>query len=272
MTFDLGWQLIVELLILGSVAGFLAGLLGIGGGAMMVPFMIMVLSSKGMPAHHIVKMAIATSLATICFTSISSVRAHHRRGAVRWELVKWLAPGIVTGALVGAQVAKQLPSNALALLFAVFIGYSATQMFIDAKPKPTRQLPARAGMVGVGGVIGLMSSLVGAGGAFVSVPFMVACNVPIINAVATSAALGFPVALAGTLGYIIAGWSLHDMPPGTLGFLYLPALFTLAVASVLVAPLGARAAHRLNVRQLKRVFACLLFVLAAYMLYKGLAG
>ena len=272
MTFDLGWQLIVELLVLGCIAGFLAGLLGVGGGAMLVPFMILVLSLKAMPAQHIVKMAIATSLATICFTSVSSVRAHHRRGAVRWDLVRLLAPGIVIGGLVGAQIAKQLPPNALALLFAAFIGYSATQMFIDAKPKPTRQLPAPAGMVGVGTLIGAMSSLVGAGGAFVSVPFMVACNVPIINAVGTSAAIGFPVALAGTVGYIVAGWSLHDMPPGTLGYLYLPALLTLATASVVTAPLGARAAHRLDVRQLKRAFACLLYALATYMLYKAFTG
>ena len=272
MTFDLGWQLIVELLALGSIAGFLAGLLGVGGGAMLVPFMTLLMSYKGMPEQHVVKMAIATSLATICFTSVSSVRAHHRRGAVRWELVRLLAPGIVLGALVGAQIAKQLPSNVLALLFAAFIGFSALQMFTDKKPKPTRQLPQGTGLLAAGGVIGVLAALVGAGGAFISVPFMVACNLPVIQAVGTSAALGFPIALAGTVGYIIAGWSLHDMPPGTLGFLYVPALLTLASASVITAPLGARAAHRLNVQQLKRLFACLLCALAAYMLHKGLAG
>jgi uncharacterized protein len=270
VSFDLGWSLIVELLALGCVTGFLAGLLGVGGGAMLVPFMTILMSLKGMPEQHVVKMAIATSLATICFTSISSVRAHHRRGAVRWPLVRLLAPGIMLGALVGAQIAKVLPSKVLALLFAVFIGFSATQMFVDRKPRPTRQLPQGAGLFAAGGVIGTLSSLVGAGGAFISVPFMVACNLPIINAVATSAALGFPIALAGTVGYIVAGWSLHDMPRGTLGFLYLPALLTLAAATMTAAPWGARMAHRLDVRQLKRVFACLLFALAAYMLYKGL--
>lgn len=271
MSFDLGWMLIVELLGLGCIAGFLAGLLGVGGGAMLVPFMTILMSFKGMPEQHVVKMAIATSLATICFTSISSVRAHHRRGAVKWPLVRLLAPGIVLGALAGAQIAKLLPSKALALLFAAFIGYSATQMLRDSKPKPNRQLPRGAGLFAAGGLIGGLSSLVGAGGAFISVPFMVACNLPIINAVATSAALGFPIALAGTVGYIVAGWSLQDMPAGTLGFLYLPALLTLAASSVVAAPWGARAAHRLDVLQLKRVFACLLFGLAAYMLYKGLS-
>ena len=265
----LEWQLIAELLLLGSVAGFLAGLLGIGGGALLVPFMTWVLSSKQMPAQHIVKMAVATSLATICFTSLSSLRAHHRRGAVRWDVVRMLAPGIIVGSLFGAQVAMALPSAVLASLFAGFLAFSATQMLLDRKPEPTRQLPHGAALFGVGSGIGVISALVGAGGAFMSVPFMVACNVPVIGAVATSAALGLPIALAGTVGYVIAGWSLHDMPAGTLGFLYLPALFTLAAASVLAAPFGARAAHRMNVRQLKRAFACLLLSLGGYMLYES---
>jgi uncharacterized membrane protein YfcA len=231
MIFGLEWQLILELLLLGLFTGFLAGLLGIGGGMLLVPFMTILLAAKGMPEQYVVKIAIATSLATICFTSVSSVRSHHKRGAVRWDVVK---------------------------------------MLLDRKPKPTRQLPEGAGMVGSGAGIGLLSSLVGAGGGFISVPFMTWCNVPIHNAVATSAALGFPIALAGTVGYVVAGWTLHDMPYGTLGFIYLPALLLIAVASVLTAPLGVRTAHRLNVAQLKRAFAMLLYVLAVYMLYKGI--
>ncbi len=266
------WQLVLELLLLGGVAGFLAGLLGIGGGAMLVPFMTIVLSFKNMPPQHIVKMAVATSLATICFTSMASLRAHHQRGAVHWSVVRLLAPGIVLGALLGAQIAKALPAAALAMLFAVFLAFSAMQIFFDRKPKPGRLMPQGGALFGLGGVVGAISTLVGAGGAFMTVPIMVARNVPIINAVATSAALGFPIAVAGTAGYIIAGWSLHDMPPGAVGYLYLPALFTLAAASMLAAPWGARAAHRMNVRQLKRAFACLLLTLAGYMLVKGLGG
>jgi uncharacterized membrane protein YfcA len=269
MTGGLGAQLVLELLVLGCFTGFLAGLLGIGGGMLLVPFMTFLLSSKGMPAEHVVKMAIATSLATICFTSIASVRAHHQRGAVLWSVARVLAPGIVIGSLIGAQLAKALPSPVLALLFALFVGFSATQMLIDRKPKPSRQLPGTAGMLGAGGVIGLFAALVGAGGAFVSVPFMTWCNVKIHNAVATSAALGFPIAVAGTVGYMVAGWSLRDMPPGTIGYLYLPALVTISIASVLTAPFGARTAHRMDMRQLKRVFAVLLFGLAAYMVYKS---
>jgi len=270
MSLGLGWQLILELLLLGCISGFLAGLLGVGGGMMLVPFMTFLLTLKGFPEAHIVKMAVATSLATICFTSVSSVRAHHQRGAVRWDIVRLFAPGIVLGSLLGAQVAKALPSSGLALLFALFVGFSATQMFLDKKPQPTRQLPPGAGMFATGGAIGLLSALVGAGGAFVSVPFMTWCNVPIRTAVATSAALGFPIALAGTLGYVYAGWNLQDMPPGTLGFIYLPALAVIATASVTTAPLGARTAHRLDTVKLKRVFAVLLYGLASYMLYKGL--
>lgn len=266
----LGGLLIAELLLLGSVAGFLAGLLGVGGGMLMVPFITLLLSSKGFPADLVVKIAVATSLATICFTSISSVRAHQARGAVRWPIVRALAPGIVLGGLVGAQIAKALPGQALAALFAAFVGYSATRMLIERKPQPTRQLPGAVGLFGTGGAIGSVSSLVGAGGAFMSVPFMTRCNVPIHHAVGTAAALGFPIALAGTAGYVVAGWGLQGLPPGTLGFIYLPALAVISVASVLTAPLGARCAHALDRRQLQRVFAVMLYGLAAYMLSQAL--
>lgn len=268
----LGALLVAELLLLGSFAGFMAGLLGIGGGMLMVPFMTLLLTLEGFPAELTVKIAVATSLATICFTSISSVWAHQARGAVRWSIVKLLAPGIVVGSLLGAQLAKALPVQVLALLFAAFVSFSATQMLVGRRPEPTRQLPGGAGLFGAGGAIGLLSALVGAGGAFVSVPFMTRCNVPIHHAVGSSAALGFPIALAGTLGYVIAGRDLQGLPAGTLGFVYLPALVVISLASVITAPLGARAAHALDMRQLKKVFAAMLYGLAAYMLYKGLTA
>ncbi|WP_298928539.1 sulfite exporter TauE/SafE family protein [uncultured Ramlibacter sp.] len=261
-------QLIAELLLLGACTGFLAGLLGIGGGMLMVPFITFILTAKGYPAEHVVKMAVATSLATICFTSLSSVRAHHKRGAVLWPIVWVLAPGIVLGSLVGAQVAVALPGRVLSVLFAVFVAFSATQMFLDRKPKPTRTLPGRLGTFGMGWAIGMLSALVGAGGAFVSVPFMTWCNVKIHDAVGTSSALGFPIALAGTLGYIWAGQGLPQMPPGSLGYLYLPGLVVIALASMSTAPLGARTAHRMDIRPLKKVFALVLYVLAAYFLLR----
>jgi uncharacterized protein len=260
--------LILELALLGLGTGFLAGLLGIGGGMLMVPFLTFILSAKGFPQDYVVKMAVATSLATICFTSLSSVRAHHRRGAVLWHVAKLLAPGIVLGSLLGAQIAVALPGKVLSVLFALFVGFSATQMFLDRKPKPSRTLPGSAGMLGVGGLIGMLSALVGAGGAFVSVPFMTWCNVKIHNAVATSAALGFPIAMAGTLGYIWAGQGLPQMPPGSVGYLYLPGLLVISLASMTTAPLGARTAHGMDIRPLKKVFATVLYGLAAYFLLR----
>jgi uncharacterized membrane protein YfcA len=265
--------LIVQLAALGLVTGLLAGLLGIGGGMIMVPFITIILSNRSVAPDLAVKMAIATSMATIIFTSISSVRAHHQRGAVRWDLVKSLAPGIVLGGAIGSLgVFAMLKGAWLALVFAVFVSFSATQMFLNRKPKPTRQVPGAAGLVGAGSVIGFLSGLVGAGGGFVSVPFMTWCNIAIHNAVATSAALGFPIALANVAGYIISGQTVQNLPPHSIGYIWLPALAVIASCSVLTAPLGARAAHSLPVAQLKRVFASILYLLAAYMLYKGLSG
>jgi uncharacterized protein len=264
--------LVVELLTLGLCTGFLAGLLGIGGGMIMVPFLTYFMTARGASPDLAVKMAIATSMSTIIFTSISSVRAHHKRGAVRWDLVKGLAPGILLGALLASLgIFALLKGSSLAIFFALFVSFSATQMFLDKKPAPTRQMPGTAGQLAGGGVIGLLSGLVGAGGGFVSVPFMTWCNVPIHNAVATSAALGFPIALFNTFGYVLSGQSLTGLPEGSLGYVWLPALAIIAFASVFMAPVGAKAAHALPVRQLKRVFASVLYILAAYMLYKGLS-
>lgn len=262
-------SLILAFLVLGAGVGFAAGLLGIGGGMLTVPFITLLLAAKDFPQELIVHMAIATSLATIMFTSISSVRAHHKRGAVSWHIVKLLAPGILIGSWIGPWLGKQMNSSALAMFFGGFVALSATQMLLDKKPAATRELPKAPGMFGAGGVIGVLSGLVGAGGGFVSVPFMTWCNVKIHNAVATSAALGFPIALAGTLSNIYYGMSMPGLPPGSLGFIYLPALLVISLASVTTAPLGARTAHSLPVKSLKKIFALVLYGLAAYMVYKA---
>jgi uncharacterized membrane protein YfcA len=260
--------LIVAFAVIGTIAGFLAGLLGIGGGMIMVPFVTMILGAEGYPAEYTVKMAVATSLATIAFTSLSSVRAHHRRGAVLWPVVKVLAPGILVGSLLGAQLAHALPGKVLGVLFAGFIAFSATQMFLNRKPQPSRTLPGPLATFGVGNVIGVLSAVLGAGGAFVSVPFMTWCNIRIHEAVGTSSALGFPIALAGTLGYIWAGRALPQMPPGSIGYLYLPGLIVISAASMLMAPVGARTAHRMDIQPLKKAFAVVLYGLAAYFLLR----
>jgi uncharacterized membrane protein YfcA len=265
--------LAAALLALGLATGFLAGMLGIGGGMLQVPFMTIILSKKGVPAGMAIKMAIATSMATIVFTSLSSLRAHHRRGAVRWDLVRGIAPGIVGGGLLaGAGVFALIKGPQLAFVFALFLGVSALQMMLDRKPRPTRTMPGPLGQTAVGGVIGLVSGLLGAGGAFISAPFMTWCNVPMHTVVATSAALGFPVALASTAGYLISGWSLPAALPGAFGYLYLPALLIVSLASVSMAPLGARAAHATDVVQLKRRFAVVLFILAAYMVQRAFSA
>ena len=265
--------IIIELALLGVGTGFLAGLLGIGGGMIMVPFITIILSNRGVAPDLAVKMAIATSMATIIFTSISSVRAHHKRGAVRWDLVGRLAPGIIVGSIIGSLgVFSLLKGSYLAIFFALFVSFSATQMFLNKKPKPTRQMPGTAGQLVAGGFIGFLSGLVGAGGGFISVPFMTWCNVAIHSAVATSAALGFPIAVSNVLGYVISGQGVQGLPAGSFGYIWLPGLAVIAVCSFSTAPLGARAAHKLPVGNLKRVFASILYALAAYMLYKGLSN
>jgi uncharacterized membrane protein YfcA len=261
-------SLIAELVLLGTVTGFGAGLLGIGGAMIMVPFVTIVLSHRGFPAEYTVKMAVATSLATICFTSLSSMRAHHARGAVRWNIVALLAPGIIAGSILGAQLGVALPARWLGVLFGLFIAFSATQMILDRKPHASRTLPGPAGMFGAGGLIGIVSAIVGAGGAFISVPFMTWCNVKIHDAVGTSAALGFPIALAGSAGYAWAARDLPPMPPGTIGFIYIPALLAISAASVVLAPLGVRTAHRMDIRPLRRIFAFVLYALATYFILR----
>lgn len=238
----------------------------------MVPVITWILSQQGTDADLAVKVAIATSMATILFTSLSSVRAHARRGALRWDIVRRLAPGIVIGSLVSSlAVFSLLDGRVLAIVFALFVAFAATQMILNRLPSVGRDMPGAVGSTGVGGAIGFVSGLVGAGGGFVSVPVMTWCNVPIHTAIATSAALGFPIALANVLGYASSGLGSPGLPAGSVGYVWAPALAALAVSSLLTAPLGARTAHALPVGRLKQVFAAILYVLAVYMLLKGLA-
>jgi len=261
--------LVGAFLALGAIVGFLAGLLGLGGGMTMVPLLTFVFARQGFAPEHVVHMAVATATATILFTSLASMREHHRHRAILWPVVATLAPGIIVGSLVGPQVVAGMSSALLSAFFGVFVAAAATNILIDRKPKPTRELPGTFGLTMVGGGIGLISSMVGAGGAFLTVPFMTACNVPMRNCVATSAALGLPIAVAGTIGFVLAGIGQSGMPPYTMGYVYLPALLVIVAASVISAPFGARAAHRWPVRSLKRAFAFMLYALAAYMLSRA---
>jgi uncharacterized membrane protein YfcA len=195
------------------------------------------------------------------------MHAHHRHGAVIWPIVRAIAPGIVVGTVLGAQVAGRVPTRPLAIFFAAFITYVALQMILNVKPKPSRELPGAAGMFGVGSFIGLVSALVAIGGGSLSVPFMTWCNVKVHHAIGTSAAIGFPIALAGTVGYMIAGYDATGLPDGSLGFIYLPALAGTVIASMLAAPFGAQVAHSLPVATIRKVFAVVLILLSAKMLH-----
>lgn len=250
---------------LGAFAGLLAGLLGVGGGLVIVPVLTFIFTSQHLPEAHILHLALGTSLASIMFTSISSLRAHHGRGAVEWTVVRRISAGILIGTFCGSWVAAQLSTNFLKCFFVLFLYYVALQMLLNIKPRPHRQLPGWAGMSGVGGVIGCVSSLVGIGGGTMTVPFLVWCNVAIHRAIGTSAAVGFPIALAGAAGYMLNGLSA-TLPPHSLGFIYLPALVGVSVTSVLTAPLGARLAHSLPIDKLKKIFALLLIVMGTRML------
>ena len=254
-------------LAMGAIAGLLAGLLGIGGGLVIVPMLAFCFTWQGLDPRIIMHLALGTSMASIVFTSVSSFRAHHRRGAVHWEVVRRIAVGILTGTLIGSCFAARMSTNFLKGFFIVFLYYVAAQMITGKKPKPSRHLPGKAGMFGVGNLIGVVSSLVGIGGGALSVPFMIWCNVAVHRAIGTSAAIGFPIAIAGTLGYIYNGLAVVGAGPRMFGYIYVPALIGIALTSVFTAPLGARLAHSLPVARLKRTFAVLLLIVATRMLF-----
>ncbi len=253
-------------LAIGLAVGFLAGLLGIGGGMVMVPMLVFVFTAKGFPVEHMMHLALATALATIAFTSLSSVRAHHRHGGVDWAVARTMAPGILAGSLAAALAAGFIPTRPLAIFFTGFMFYAAAQMFVEIKPRAGRQLPGRAGLFAAGAGIGAISSVLAAGGAFLSIPFLAWCNLPLKRAIGTAAANGFPIAVAGTVGYVLQGSRAPDLPQWSLGYVYLPALLLIVAASMPMAPLGARLAHRLPVKRLRVVFALMLFALGLRML------
>jgi uncharacterized membrane protein YfcA len=257
---------IAMLLLCGTISGFLAGLLGIGGGMILVPFMILVFNHLNFDQGVIVHMAIASGMATILFTTTSAIWAHHKHGSINWSLVKSLSPGLVIGSLIGgSEIFEALNTSWLSLFFAVFIVYTSIQMIINKKPKPGRDLPGPLGLFSFGAFAGTLSSLLGAGGAFITVPFMLWCNVKPHEAMASSSGLGFPIAAAATIGYMYGSWNHPNLPPGSLGFVYVPAVACIVAVSVFTAPLGAKMARKLNVDQLKRIFGVMLFMLAAFM-------
>ena len=255
-------------LAIGVVAGFVAGLLGIGGGAVIVPMLVFAFTAQDVSPQHLLHMALATGIATIMFTSLSSMRAHHLHGSVDWKIARLMAPGMLAGAFAAALIAGLIPTRPLAVMFVMLMFYAATQILFDLRPKTTRELPGPAGILAAGSIIGAASSLLAAGGAFLSIPFLTWCNVPVRRAIGTAAANGFPIAVAGTAGYVAQGWRAEDLPSGSFGYVYLPALLFIALISMLTAPIGARLAHRWPVKRLRTVLALMLYAIAIRLLIR----
>lgn len=254
---------------LGAFAGTLAGLLGVGGGLVIVPVLVMIFTAQQMPASIIMHLAVGTSLATIVFTSLSSVYAHHRRAAVRWDLVRQLSPGIILGAFIGALLAEQISREMLQRGFALFEWLVALQMWLSLRAEAERALPGHLAMGATGSGIGLVSSLMGIGGGTLTVPFLSGHGVVMREAVATSAACGLPIAVAGAFGFVVSGWGDVRLPMSTSGYLYWPAWLGIVIASVLFAPLGSWLAHHLPGKALKRFFAIFLALLGLRMWLMG---
>lgn len=248
--------------LLGSLAGVLAGMLGVGGGLLIVPVLAVYYSALGVAAEEIMNLAIGTSLASIIFTSISSVRAHHQRGAVHWAAFRQMSPGILFGAALGAYTATLIDPQPMRWLFALFELAVAGQMLLSLRANPSRSLPGPGGMATSGGLIGWVSGLLGIGGGTLSVPFLVWCQTPMRQAVGTASALGLPIAIAGALGFVLLGLDHSRLPAHSLGYVHLPSLLGIVLASTLTAPIGAWLAHRLPVAALKKTFAILLIILA----------
>ena len=265
------WQIetIIMLLLAGSLTGFIAGLLGLGGGLLIVPVVLWALQMHGFGAsEHVQHLAVGTSFAVMVFTSFSSARAQHKKGAVDWQVFARMAPGMVVGVALGAVVARYLPNKGMQVFFAVFCAVIAFRSLMNIQPKPTHHLPGAKGLAAFGGLFGLLSSWIGIGGGSLSVPFLVSRNVPMHHAVGTSSALGWPVALVGSVGYLAAGWSSEHLPPGAWGFIYLPAVVILAAATLFFAPLGVKMSHKLPPAQLKKAFGILLLLIAIKMFWQ----
>ncbi len=257
-------------LMLGAIAGFLGGLFGIGGGTILVPVLFMLFEAQGFPAEHMMHLALGSSMGIIVFTALASAHKHHQHGAVNWPVVWRITPGILLGTALGALSAAAIPARGLGFVFALFVYFAAIQILLDLRPHSARQLPGARGLTAAGTFTGWISSLVSIGGGTVVIPFLIWCNVPLRHAIGTASAIGFPVAIGGTLGYIAIGLHLNTLPEPHLGYVYLPALLWVALASVATAPLGAKAAHRIQLGVLRKLFAVLLLGLATKLLLKVL--
>lgn len=257
----LAWYLVI-----GCVAGFCGGLLGIGGGLIVVPLLAMLFAAQPIAEPLVMPLALGTSLASIVFTSLSGIRAHHLRGAVDWQIVRDFAPGLVLGAALGGALSVHVSSSVLKLFFLAFAVIAATQMLMPREGRATRTLPRKTSLFAAGSAIAGFSSLVGCGGSSIAVPYMTHCSVPMRKAIGSAAAFSLPVAVAGAVVYMIAGFNKAGLPPMSMGFVHVPALIAITVGTTLAVPLGAALSHRLPVPALKKCFALVLYAVAGKML------
>jgi uncharacterized membrane protein YfcA len=258
-------MLLIELLLIGLLAGYLAGFLGIGGGFVVVPALTYLFLQDPATAPWAIHMAVGTSLATMLVTSLSSIIAHQRKKAIRWPLVAGLAPGLLLGAVLGAVLADFLEPAALVRVVGVFAVLAGAQLIFGRKPAGEKPLPGQPGLSLVGTVIGGISSLIGIGGGALTGPWQLWHGIRAQNAVATSAACGYPIAIAGSVSFLLLGLG-GDLPEGAVGYVHLPAFAGIAVASVVAAPLGAATVHRLEPNTVRRVFGVFLVLVGIRML------
>ncbi len=250
----------------GAVGGLIAGLFGIGGGLILVPILVLLFKAHEFSPDYIMQMAVATSLATIVLTSFSAILAHHRLGSVLWSKVYRLAPGIIIGSVVGAAIADMISADSLRILFAIFLLCVGLQMAFQIKPKAGAMQQSRALDAAVAVVIGAFSSLLGIGGGTMTVPYLVHGQYSVRNAVGIASACGLPIAIGGTLSYMLLGYGKSGLPAGSWGYVYLPAFAGIVLLSMYTAPLGAKLANKLPERTMKRYFSLLIFVMAAKLL------
>ena len=259
--------MIIACLSLGAIAGFLGGMLGIGGGIIMVPALFSLFSYSGWESSLAIKMAVATSLSAIIFTSISAIRAQMKRNAILWPLVKTWAPFILLGSFLSGYIANYISATALRGFIGIFLLLAAIVMLLRWTPAPNHQLPGKVGTSITSFFAGLVSALVGIGGGNIIVPTLVWFNVPMKNATASSSTLGLPISIFGAAGFVSAGWHVNNLPDYSLGFVWLPAMALIAITTFLCAPLGVAVAHKISAQQLKQVFGILLLLVSARMIY-----
>ena len=252
----------------GAVVGLWAGLMGAGGAILLVPILHFTLGLQNVDPSLIHHMAIATTMANILFTSCVATYTHHKRGVVPWKTVAWMVPGLLLGSFAGSYGTAYIPARPLTLFFACFLVYAGAQMFVEVRPKASRHLPGKGGQVAMGMFIGALSGILGVGGAALTIPMLLICGLPLLSVIAASGAFGFPIAVAGCIGYMLTAWGHPGLPAYSLGYIYLPALLGLVPASMLFASLGVRLAHAMPQKRLRQCIGVLILSMAARMIWK----